>query len=58
MDNPLSADLDNILAHTQDLWEELRSQCIFITGGNGFFRCWLLESFACTNDKLHLNAKP
>lgn len=42
MDNPLSADLDNILAHTQDLWEELRSQCIFIAGEPDFLDagCW------------------
>lgn len=55
--NPLAEDLDHILTHTRDLWEELRDQKIFITGGTGFFGCWLLESFAWANEKLNLNAE-
>jgi dTDP-glucose 4,6-dehydratase len=54
--NPLAADLNHVLAHTTGLWEELRGRRIFITGGTGFFGCWLLESFAWANDKLDLNA--
>ena len=54
--NRLARDLENILARTEPLWEELRGQRILITGATGFFGCWLLESFAWANRRLDLKA--
>lgn len=54
--NPLANDLDYVIKETEPLWDELRDQNIFITGGTGFFGCWLLESFIWANTKLQLNA--
>ena len=54
--NPLAADLDHVLAVTGHLWDELRAARIFITGGTGFFGCWLLESLLWANDTLRLDA--
>ena len=53
--NPLAADLDYVLARTGPLWEELRGQRLFLTGGTGFIGCWLLESLLWANDKLGLD---
>jgi nucleoside-diphosphate-sugar epimerase len=56
MRNPLAQDLDHVLAQTSGLWEELRGARVFMTGGTGFFGCWLLETFLWANDHLGLDA--
>lgn len=50
-------DLDHVLHATAPLWEDLRDQQLFLTGGTGFFGCWLLETFCHINAQLQLNAR-
>jgi dTDP-glucose 4,6-dehydratase len=57
MNTLLEADLDHVLAKTTGVWDELRGQEIFITGGTGFFGQWFLESFLWANEKLKLEAR-
>jgi nucleoside-diphosphate-sugar epimerase len=56
-ENPLAEDLDHILARTEGLWEPLRGENVFVTGGTGFFGHWILESFAHANQRLKLKAR-
>src|SRR3569832_1985356 len=56
MPNPLERDLEMVSQRTAPLWEEARGQNIFVTGGTGFFGCWLVESFSHADKVLSLNA--
>lgn len=52
----IERDLDFVLEHSGDIWDSLRNQRIFITGGTGFVGRWLVESLVWANDRLQLNA--
>jgi len=57
MVNPLAQDLDSVLAATDGLWDDLRDSRLFITGGTGFFGCWLLESLLWADASYGLGAQ-
>lgn len=57
MKNLIESDLDHILDHTKNLWNQARNKRIFITGGTAFVGRWLLESFVRADEKLKLNSK-
>lgn len=50
-------DLELVLDDTAPLWGEVCGQRIFLTGGTGFFGCWLVESFCHINRLLNLDAR-
>lgn len=53
----IEQDLAGITSRLDGLWDELRNESIFITGGTGLFGRWLLESLAHANRELKLNLK-
>jgi dTDP-glucose 4,6-dehydratase len=50
-------DIDHVLAHTAEVWPRLAGKHLFITGGSGFFGCWLLETLLGANRRLGLDIK-
>lgn len=55
--DPLTDDLDQILRRSQGLWEQLRAQTLFITGGTGLFGRWLLKTLLHANATLGLEMR-
>jgi nucleoside-diphosphate-sugar epimerase len=50
-------DLEMIAERTAAVWAEVSGQRVFITGGTGFFGCWLVESFCHVNRVMRLGAE-
>ena len=50
-------DLNHVLHGVSDDWQQLQNANIFITGGTGFFGCWLLESLIHANHHLQLDLR-
>ena len=55
MRNPLADDLDHVLSEMGPLWEDLRGARVFLTGGTGFFGCWLLETLLWATQRIGLD---
>ncbi len=53
--NGLAEDRRHILSHTADLWEPLRGNRVFLTGGTGFVGRWLLHSLLWADEEFRLN---
>lgn len=52
--NLIAEDLDHVVDRGATLWEDLRRARVFVSGGTGFFGCWLLESALHANERLNL----
>lgn len=53
----LAHDLEEALSHNAEMWDELGGSSVFITGGTGFFGCWLLETIAWLNESRKLGIR-
>jgi dTDP-glucose 4,6-dehydratase len=52
-----SQDLDHVVERLPGLWDRLRGQSIFITGGTGFVGAWLVESLLHAHERFDLNVR-
>lgn len=50
-------DIDMVCAATDQLWNDVRGQHLFLTGGTGFFGRWLVETFLAANERFALHAR-
>lgn len=57
MTDHLTSDRDHVLACTAALWEPLRGQRVFITGGTGFVGTWLTQSLLWADKKFDLGVE-
>lgn len=57
MTNPLACDLDDALQRLDGVWDALDGASILITGGSGFFGCWMLETLLWAIDAGRLDAR-
>jgi len=48
-------DIQFIYSKTDNIWHHFKNKKIFITGGTGFFGCWLLETIKWLNENKQLN---
>ncbi len=53
----LHDELEGVVDRTRMLWEDLRGEHIFLTGGTGFFGKWLIATFCFANELLELDAQ-
>jgi dTDP-glucose 4,6-dehydratase len=54
LNDQASPDIEHVLQHTADAWPMLAGWRLFITGGTGFFGCWILKTLLAANHKLGL----